>query len=410
MKPDKNNYFRSAKTTLKFTNKDKRMQLHSFINGYRLLTTKFIDLIWETEKLPALLPKEITEKVQSKYSARVVQCAAKQASGIVRGTRQKQSERLWRIRELEKKGKQKQANKLLKVYNSAKVTKPVASGIQPELDSRFIKFDLDNETCFDGWITLSSLLSPVEGKRQDLSIVFPFKRTKTFNKWLKHGALTGGIRLSKKYIMLNFKIKKQTEQNSSQTERLGIDIGVSTAVTCSNGVTSSCDSDGIDLLSILKKLSRKKKGSKRFARAQTQRKQFINWAINQLDLSSTKEVCIENIKYLRYKKRTNRLLGHWTYTEFIDKILRYCEERNVFVHMVNPAFTSQCCPECDWVQKTNRKAKQFKCKQCGFAADADWVGAFNIRRVPDLKDLEFKRMDNVNGFHWPMRTGAYSPC
>jgi hypothetical protein len=73
---------RSTKTSNKFSNREKLEQLHSFIHEYRHVVSKFVDLLWEQEKIPTLLPKEITSQVESWLSARMLQCAGKQASGI----------------------------------------------------------------------------------------------------------------------------------------------------------------------------------------------------------------------------------------------------------------------------------------------------------------------------------------
>ena len=64
------------------------------------------------EKIPVLIPKELTSSVSTTLSARIQQCAGKQASGIVRGTRKKQEQIMWRIKKLEEEGKFKYARKL----------------------------------------------------------------------------------------------------------------------------------------------------------------------------------------------------------------------------------------------------------------------------------------------------------
>jgi putative transposase len=46
---------------------------------------------------------------------------------------------------------------------------------------------------------------------------------------------------------------------------------------------------------------------------------------------------------------------------------------------VNPQYTSQTCPCCNHVSKENRKSQSaFECTECGFKANADYVGALNI--------------------------------
>lgn len=114
MKQPSTNYIRSSKVTLKFTNTKKRKQINKFIDDYMSLTTQFVDILWEMEKIPSLLDKEITDQIQNSHlSARIVQSAGKQASGIVRGTIQKQKKRKFTINKLNSQGKFKQARKLV---------------------------------------------------------------------------------------------------------------------------------------------------------------------------------------------------------------------------------------------------------------------------------------------------------
>ena len=84
---------RSTKVSFKFANTNRKATLSNFIDEYNRLCQFFVDMTWEIKELPALLPKEMTDQAETYLSARVVQCAAKQASGIVRGTREKQKKR-----------------------------------------------------------------------------------------------------------------------------------------------------------------------------------------------------------------------------------------------------------------------------------------------------------------------------
>src|ERR1035437_10738255 len=91
---------RSSKTSLKFSNKSKLEELSLVITEYRSVIKQFIDLLWDLEKIPILIAKEITSKVKTWLSARAIQCAGKQASGIIRGTKQKQKQRQFVVKQL----------------------------------------------------------------------------------------------------------------------------------------------------------------------------------------------------------------------------------------------------------------------------------------------------------------------
>lgn len=383
---------KSTKTSLKFSNKTKLVNLQSFLHEYRRVVSIFVDKLWDLEKVPNLLPKEYISDVETWLSARSVQCAGKQASGIVRGTKQKQKQRLFIIEKLNKTGYYKKARALKRIYDTTIITKPKIDNIQPELDSRFIKIDLENTTSFDGWITITSI-----GNR--IKLVIPVKKTKHFNKMLNLGKLKSGIRLSKHNITFMFDIPEVVKKESGSV--LGIDIGQTSVLACSNGFISSKNKHGHDLVSITKVMSRKKKGSKGFKRSASHRTNHINWSVNQLNFSGVKQVNLEHIKHLRKGQRTSRGLSHWTYTTIFDKLQAKCEEQGVLVQTISPTYTSQRCSSCGWVRKRNRNGKLFKCSSCGFTMDADLNAAFNIS-LPLISIAKEQRLKQENrvGFYW----------
>lgn len=47
---------------------------------------------------------------------------------------------------------------------------------------------------------------------------------------------------------------------------------------------------------------------------------------------------------------------------------------------VNPAYSSQACPKCDFVHPKNRAEDRFACLHCGCDSHADRVGGYNLKR------------------------------
>jgi putative transposase len=387
---------RSTKCTLKYSNTNKLDKLHLIISEYRNVIGMAIDILWEyDDKIPMFMPKEITSQLasQSWLSARAIQCAGKQASGIVRGCKKKQSKRLYMINKLISDGRHKQARKLQAIYNKTKISKPDPNNVEPELDSRFIKINIDNnETSFDGWVMLSSI-----GNKVKLNI--PFKGHKHFNRLINNGfSIKKGIRLSKKNI--TFMFEKDVPQVEDGTT-LGIDIGQKTTLSCSNGQMIDVDNHGHNYQSICKKLSRKKKGSNSFKRTEKQRSNYIGWCINQLNLTNVSFVNRENIKYLRKYRRVSRSLSHWNYGELFEKLDQKLVENCVQINKLSPTYTSQRCSQCGWVRKRNRKGKQFKCDKCNFCMDSDLNASMNLSLY--LKPIGKKERllhKNRIGFYW----------
>jgi hypothetical protein len=140
---------KSTQTSLrKFSNSNKILELERFIDEYRRLARFFVDLLWPQDDIPKLIPKDITVQSSSItwLSARAVQACAKQASGIVMGTRTKQLKRLRQIEKFTRQRMFKKARILQNIYNEVNMSKPNVDKINPELDSRFVKIDLDNNT------------------------------------------------------------------------------------------------------------------------------------------------------------------------------------------------------------------------------------------------------------------------
>ncbi len=383
---------KSSKISFKFSNTRKVTILNRIIDEYTIVVRRFIDILWGLETVPKFIDKDITSKIDTWLSARMVQCAGKQASGIVRGTRKKEEKRLFIYNKLIRDGKPKKARKLKRIIDKTKISKPKIENLEMELDSRFVKTNLENETSFDGWITISSI-----GNKLKLKI--PFRRNKHFNTLDSKGTLKEGARIGKNAISFNFDIPDIIKKNEGVV--LGIDVGQKTAISCSNGFTSVKDIHGHDLDSITNKLVRKQKGSKGFIKAQKHRTNFINWSINQLNLDEVKEVRIENIKNLRKGKRISKKLSLWTYTDIFYKIEDYCNEHGVHVVKVNPTYTSKRCSVCGWTRSSNRKGKQFKCGHCGNIIDADLNASVNI--ATKLKPIWFKQRQQYNikkGFFW----------
>ena len=383
---------RSTKTTLKFSNTTKLDNIDLFINEYRRVVSLFTDTLWNMDDVKCLLDKDLTSSIDSWLSARSIQCAGKQASGIVRGCKKKQSKRLFQIRKFKKLGMYKKARILQTIYNNTKLSKPNIHVIQPELDSRFVEIDLDNTTSFDGWLTLTSL-------GNGLKIVIPFKKTKHFNKMLECGILKDGIRISNDDITLMFEIFSPIKIDGGKT--IGIDIGQTTTLTCSDGQSIEADIHGHTYKSICQKLSRKKNGSKKFSKTDKHRSNYIRWAVNRINLDGVKKVNIENIKHLRKGKKSSRLLSHWNYAELFDKLEGRLNDAGVQINKVSPTYTSQRCNKCGWTRKRNRKGKQFKCDKCSYECDADLNGSLNISfDLPSIKKEERLQCNNIKGFYW----------
>ena len=76
----------------------------------------------------------------------------------------------------------------------------------------------------------------------------------------------------------------------------------------------------------------------------------------------------------------------WSFFQ-LDSFIGYKAQRtDVLVLKIDPHYTSQQCPCCDFISKANRKVRDiFKCISCGFIDDADFVVAWNIKNRGAVK-------------------------
>lgn len=348
---------RQVKLSLKFVNKNKLKKLHDFLDKYNAAMHFFLDELWDSKEYKFASQKAI-KACDIDITSRAKQAAAKQALGIIQGVVKKYNQRTYKRNILSDQGAD---TSRLDVLVSQKPKKPLVKNQPAMLDSRFIKF-LDIHNSFDLWLKI-------------LNIRLPLKKTKMFNKWSLCGKLKCACRLDHSSVTLFFECDPIINFSN---RTIGIDVGINSVVTTSDGIKNKSCPHGHTLNSILKKLSNKKKGSKGFKRTAEHRKNFINWSLKQLDLKSVSCVVVEDLKNMRKGKYRKRFLSHFTYRYIFDKLGMLCQEWNVSIRKVDPAYTSQKCSVCGEIQIKNRIGESFQCKKCNNTLDADVNAAINI--------------------------------
>ncbi len=70
----------------------------------------------------------------------------------------------------------------------------------------------------------------------------------------------------------------------------------------------------------------------------------------------------------------------WAISRLLSMLSYKCAGAGVPVVYVSPDFTSQRCPRCGTIHKNNRRTQAlFRCVNCGFQHNADYVAALNLR-------------------------------
>jgi len=413
---------RRSKHINKFANTGKKALLSLFLLEYGKALQVCIDYLWdheitwiETKKIKDSeetietiktlsvsnkqydCPKFITKEIQSNFkletllSGRALKCCFTQACGMVKAVLEKPKRREFVLAKLISQGKD--TTSILKKISKSKITKPIIKNVKAELNSICCEFQL-TENFFEGFLELHSL-----GKEFG-KIRIPIRFHEQSNKWMSQGKIMKSFLISEKCIEIRWEIP-ETEK-VTEGEVIGIDQGMKDVVTLSDDRTSpKTNSHGYSLESILDKMSHKKKGSKAFGKTQEHRKNFINWSINSLNFDGIKQINLEKVVNIRYKKRSSRILSHWTNTLIRDKFVSRCEEAGVQLKLQSSTYRSQRCFNCGWVQKKNRKSKEFCCKQCEHHSDADLNAAKNHSiELPDVPFSLRKLKLNRKGFYW----------
>ena len=85
-------------------------------------------------------------------------------------------------------------------------------------------------------------------------------------------------------------------------------------------------------------------------------------------------------------KGMNRRLSSWAKGVLQDRLEFKVLAGGSRHEQVNPAYGSQTCPSCGFVDSKNRNGDRFKCLHCGHVGHADQVAAFNyLHRRDDLQ-------------------------
>jgi putative transposase len=85
----------------------------------------------------------------------------------------------------------------------------------------------------------------------------------------------------------------------------------------------------------------------------------------------------------RVKTKERYVSVSWAFYDLEQKLIYKAKQKQSTVIKVNPAYTSQCCPICGHIEKSNRNKKihLFTCKNCGYKSNDDRIGAMNLYRM-----------------------------
>lgn len=267
---------------------------------------------------------------------------------------------------------------------------PNARGIAPVLDTRVAEVDYSVSPHADLWATFKfigqeafriplhahALWHSREGERCNVIQIVP--------------AGNGfGIRLM---TDMSDAFEKSRADYEPRAERLGIDFGLSTLIASDRG-----DMMGRGFLNAMRRLDReissiarhrmrsggRPRESRRYCtlvnRVRGVIKTRINSALNRLiDIHAPQEIVVERLDFRMpgLSRRLNRIITNCGRSVFKGKLDDLAERFGIEVAEVSPAYTSQECSRCGFIDRGNRRSQsEFRCLHCGHTAHADVDGA-----------------------------------
>ncbi len=207
---------------------------------------------------------------------------------------------------------------------------------------------------------------------------------------------------------------KQRDINTS----IGIDVGISSLATLSNGTKISnqqvTKKYKKQLRVVQRSLARKKRGSNRrkkaiielrkiYRKIKNTRDTYLHQIscdlVGRYDLIATEDLNIKGMVQSNLAKSIHDV--SWSK---LRQLLAYkAEGAGKRLIAVDPKYTSQTCSECGYIDKKNRNGSKFVCLGCGFECDADINASVNIlnRAVasPEFDNViqwDERRIGNIN--------------
>ncbi len=354
---------RSSKTSLKCATKKKQQILATIFQEYSCVVNKFIDYFWDHPEITSKtqLTASVYHCVESWFTARMKQCAAREALDMVRSVRN--------ITTRKKSAVEREVEKLLGEPLPYESVKPIHYGKKVTLTAQVARIE-EGRKSFDLWLILSSV-----GNGIKLSL--PLKRHRHLNKFW-HWKHASTIMITPEHVQLSFEMETGLKKETGQC--VGIDVGINHLLA-----TSDKELFGSEVKPLIEKIKQKTQGSKAYKRAKKTLSCYLHNVVKDYFAThALRLVVVEHLRDMKQGKRKNRskefrkTLSHWNYRELLDIIQLRCEEHRVSFRSVNPYKTSQRCPRCGHTQRENRNGEEFHCLQCGFEEQADIVGSMNI--------------------------------
>ncbi len=260
-------------------------------------------------------------------------------------------------------------------------------------DSKVIEYQQSEKSKhFENWIRISTHI-----KRKPIYI--PIKETYYYNQ--KQGKDTNIFQITKTDLG-TIEIKRIKEITPKQTEGekiLSLDFGLTCLFATDKGDLVGRQfftkikeyADKIDKLQRnLQRQKIKPSQSKKYIKINHKLREYVKNEIRRIINKLIEKyqptiIVVENLKNFvkeiinQYPKTVKRVLIRIGRKEIKNKLKELSEEYGIEIVEINPAYTSQTCSVCGYVDKGNRKNQsEFECRLCGTKLNADVNAGRNL--------------------------------
>lgn len=203
---------------------------------------------------------------------------------------------------------------------------------------------------------------------------------------------------------LDIQVKELTPTPEKPTGTLGVDLGIKSIATLSDGTSfggATLNAYRLKSHKVKKSLqSKAHKGSpctrknarrtlKRLSGKERRYQKWINHQISKKIVETARAggwaIALEDLKGIRdrtnprLRKSQRGLHNAWAFYQLAEFVRYKALRAGVPVVSVDPRYTSQTCSSCRHIGQ--RRGKRFSCANCGAVLDADLNGALNIAAV-----------------------------
>lgn len=125
--------------------------------------------------------------------------------------------------------------------------------------------------------------------------------------------------------------------------------------------------------------------------------EISSWIIQNAKQKENPIIVMEDLTYIieqtKVRKKQRYIHQTWAFRRLQNMIQYKALWNEIPVVYIQPQYTSQVCPKC---LSTNKRIKHnYKCKYCGFEANADYIASVNIQKK-FLEAISFKETAPIN--------------